>query len=405
MDSTELTRAPASDVVRPESDPGPDGPDGLESAPAATAPRWCLYTRLLLAAGAGWLALLLLQYALSGRWWAMMALNLEPPVAFLVVPLLLLAGVPAARLARRRVPRRPALAVTALALAGLMLGYPWSGLNPAALWNGDGKVPPGALRVVSFNTLAWGKSTTPDRFYQALKARNADVYLLQEYVWSDQDDANERRIDDMARIRREFPQYHVAVQGELVTLSRYPIVSRPAIGPYRATARAASSGQSPDWYDVYRTGKVLRTDVRVRGQVVSLYNVHIPVQVDMRESFLTPTFYRVIHDREAARRAQYKGLLDDIGGNRNPLLVAGDFNTTAAMGDLSPLRSALDDAADHGGSVLPISWNEQGRLRLWRLDWTFTSAGLETYRYELTALPDVSDHRLQETVVSVRASR
>ncbi|MDX2542804.1 endonuclease/exonuclease/phosphatase family protein [Streptomyces sp. WI04-05B] len=395
-DSLERTPASASDPVPPESDPvRPD------SDPAATPPRWCLYTRLLLAAGAGWLVLLLLQYALSGRWWAMMALNLEPPVAFLAVPLLLLAGVPAPRLARRRMPRRPALAVTVLALAGLVLGYPWSGLNPAALWEGDSTAPPGALRVVSLNTLAWGKSTTPDRFYQALKSRNADVYLLQEYVWSDQDDANERQIDDMARIRREFPQYHVAVQGELVTLSRYPIVSRPPIGPYRVT----SSGESPDWYDVYRTGKVLRTDIRVRGRVVSMYNVHIPVQVDMRESFLTPAFYRVIHDREAARRAQYKGLLDDIGANRNPLLVAGDFNTTAAMGDLRPLRSKLDDAADHGGSVLPISWNEQGRLRLWRLDWTFTSGGLDTHRYALTALPEVSDHRLQETVVSVRESR
>jgi endonuclease/exonuclease/phosphatase (EEP) superfamily protein YafD len=112
----------------------------------------------------------------------------------------------------------------------------------------------------------------------------------------------------------------------------------------------------------------------------------------------------VIHDREAARRAQYRGLLDDIGANRNPLLVAGDFNTTAAMGDLRLLRSRLDDAADHGGSVWPLSWNEQGGLQLWRLDWTFASTGLDVHRYALTALPQVSDHRLQETVVSVRTS-
>ncbi|MFI6929795.1 endonuclease/exonuclease/phosphatase family protein [Streptomyces sp. NPDC050287] len=379
----------------------PPTPVGVPEEPALARPRWCLYTRLLLAAGTGWLVLVLLQYLLSGRWWAMMVLNLEPPVTFVAVPLLLLAGIPAARLARRRVPRKPALAAGILALTGLLLGYPWSGLNPAALWEGGGTAPPGALKVVSFNTLAWGKSTTPDRFYQALKKRNADVYLLQEYVWSDQDDANERQIDDMARIRKEFPGYHVAVQGELVTLSRYPIVSRPAIGPYRATAREAS----PDWYQVYRTGKVLRSDIRVRGHLVSLYNVHIPVQVDMRESLLSPAFYRTIHDREAARRAQYRGLLDDVRANRNPLLVAGDFNTTAAMGDLRPLRSKLDDAADHGGSLWPLSWNEQGRLKLWRLDWTFTSAGLDVRRYALTALPEVSDHRLQESVVSVRAPR
>ncbi|ELS58932.1 endonuclease/exonuclease/phosphatase family protein [Streptomyces viridochromogenes] len=386
----ELTRQSAS----PTSEAGP------EPAPVAK-PRWCRYTRLLLAAGTGWLVLVVLQYLLSGRWWAMMVLNLEPPIAFVAVPLLLLAGIPAARLARRRVPRRPARIVSAVALTALLLGYPWSGLNPAALWQGDAAAPPGALKVVSFNTLAWGKSTTPDRFYQALKARNADVYLLQEYVWSDKDDANERQIDDMARIRKEFPDYQVAVQGELVTVSRYPIVSRPPIGPYRATARAAS----PDWYRVYRTGKVLRTDIRVDGQVVSLYNVHIPVQVDMRQSLLSPAFYRTIHDREAARRAQYKGLLDDIRANDNPLLVAGDFNTTAAMGDLRPLRSALDDAADRGGSIWPTSWNEQGRLRLWRLDWTFTSTDLDVARHALTALPEVSDHRLQETVVSVKASR
>jgi endonuclease/exonuclease/phosphatase (EEP) superfamily protein YafD len=386
MELTRQAAAPAVDIP-PETGPA--------------RPRWCRYTRLLLAAGTGWLVLLLLQDLLSGRWWAMMVPDLAPPVTFLAVPLLLLAGVPAARLARRRVPRRPALVVGSLALAGLLFGYPWSGLNPAALWQGGGTVPADALKVVSFNTLAWGKSTTPDHFYRELKARDADVYLLQEYVWSDKDDANERQIDDMARIRRAFPGYQVAVQGELVTLSRYPIVSRPAIGPYRATVREIS----PDWYQVYKTGKVLRTDVRFRGHVVSLYNVHIPVQVDMRQGMLSPAFYRTIHDREAARRAQYRGLLDDTSANRNPLLVAGDFNTTAAMGDLRPLRSKLADASDHGGSLLPLSWNERGRLQLWRLDWTFTSTGLNVHRYALTALPEISDHRLQETDVTVRASR
>ncbi|MFL4908199.1 endonuclease/exonuclease/phosphatase family protein [Streptomyces sp. MMS24-I2-30] len=385
----ELTRqaAPPAVAIPSEADP--------------VRPRCCRYTRLLLVAGSGWLVLLLFQELLSGRWWVMMVPDLAPPVTFLAVPLLLLAGIPAARLARRRVPRRPALVIGALALAGLLLGYPWSGLNPAALWKDGATVPADALKVVSFNTLAWGKSSTSDHFYRELKARDADVYLLQEYVWSDKDDANERQINDMARIRKTFPGYQVAVQGELVTLSRYPIVSRPAIGPYRATARE----NSPDWYQVYRTGKVLRTDVRFRGHIVSLYNVHIPVQVDMRQSMLSLAFYQTVHDREVARRAQYQGLLDDISVNPNPMLVAGDFNTTAAMGDLQPLRSKLADASDHGGSALPLSWNEQGRLKLWRLDWTFTSAGLDVHRYVLTALPEISDHRLQETDVTVRASR
>lgn len=178
---------------------GPD-PD------SAARPRWCLGTRLLLAATAAWVGFLTLHVVVTGRWWLWLAVEALPPVVLVLVPVALLALSPLARPVRR-----PLVGTLVLALVA---GVHLSGVNlrPSAIGP-----EPGAVRVFSFNTDIWNHDDDPSAFFDYLRAQRADIYLLQEYLsWND----GPVRIDDTARLRAAFPGYDIVVEGELVTLSR-----------------------------------------------------------------------------------------------------------------------------------------------------------------------------------------
>ncbi|GGL17917.1 hypothetical protein Sme01_55790 [Sphaerisporangium melleum] len=334
-----------------------------------------------------WLAYVALQHLLSGRFWLWLLPDLAPPLVYLAVPLLMLAAVPLAGRAWRW--------CAALTAAALLLGAGQSGLNLAALPGGGSPPPPGALRLLSWNTEYWYQDDDPGRFYRFLKDRRADVYLLQEYMnW---DNGDPLPFDDLARLRREFPGYHIAHLGELVTLSRHPIVATPPVGPARAL------GPRPSWRAEFDLGKVLRTDLRVGDAVLSVYNVHIPTQYMLDENPLTSAFYTKLRARDAARRAQFDGLRADVAANPGPVLVSGDFNSTAAMGDMGWLFGRLSAANRAAGDLHLGSWPAGGPA-LWQLDWTLTArATVHTYR--LTDPLGMSDHRAQELVISVPPDR
>jgi endonuclease/exonuclease/phosphatase (EEP) superfamily protein YafD len=346
---------------------------------------------LVCAAALGWLAFLLVEKAADGRIWLGELVGIVPPFLFALMPLLLAVLLPLAR--RLRWWTAGALALS------LALGLGQAGLNLAALGS-EGKVPPGSVHIVAWNTNSWNQILgTKDDFYAFLKDRSADVYLLQEYQRLGADRRTKTPLDDMARLREEFPGYHIAAQGELVTVSRYPVVGEPAVGPARDLPADA------DWQARYRAGKVLRTDLLIAGQVVSVYNVHMPVWNSMPDGMLSGAFYRHMREQYDPRRAQYAGLEADVAANRNPLVLAGDFNATAAMSDLDPLRERLDDAAGASDDVAPTSWEEGGWKPFWRTDWAFTGQGATADRYAFAEPRKLSDHALQDLWVSVAPGR
>ncbi|MFF3242721.1 endonuclease/exonuclease/phosphatase family protein [Streptomyces sp. NPDC002870] len=365
--------------------PPPTGPEA--SSCAAAVRRWPPATRVLVTGTALWALFTILNFALSGRWWLWLVPDLAPPLLFLAVPALLLAVAPTARPVRRW--------LIPVLLLLLMSGAPRAGIHWGALLpgGGQGPSPEGALKVFSWNTQYWETSDDSEAFYRYLKAKDADVYLLQEYLaWEHK---QPKPIDELARVRREFPDYHIAIQGELVTLSRYPIVARPAVG------RAEGINTDTPWQQVFERGRVLRTDLNVRGSVVSVYNVHIPVQIDIDRNWLSSGFYHTVRERDAERRDHYAALEQDAAANSNPLLISGDFNTTPAMGDLRALRDTFNDALPASTSVHPGTWNSEG-LALWRLDWVFTNDRLRVHSYEFEDPAGLSDHRGQDVVVSLK---
>ncbi|AQZ61738.1 unnamed protein product [[Actinomadura] parvosata subsp. kistnae] len=361
------------------------GPDPRTAgAPAARARRRRI--PLVLCAALAWLAFVVLQRVLSGRAWWWQLPELVPPLAFAAVPVVLLAAVLVARRARR--------AAAVAALASLALGGGLSGINLAALWHRPAPAPAGAIKVFSWNTWYWdqpaGRAMPPPTgtpppdlaaFYRHLRAQDADVLLLQEYVYFGPD-SRPIRVNDLDRLRQEFPGYHLAVASEMVTLSRFPIVLQRGIEG--APAPAGSS-----WPEFHRV-KTLRTDVRAGDRVVSFYNAHIDSPV------ASGSLSRAQHE---ARAANLRALAADIRANPQPALLAGDFNTSPAMGLLRLVPERMADATPALGSLYPATWDE--RLPLWRIDWAYTSPELAVHEYRLVRSGGLSDHSGQRLVVSL----
>jgi endonuclease/exonuclease/phosphatase (EEP) superfamily protein YafD len=361
---------------------------------------WCLATRVSVGAAAGWLAFTVLHRLFSGRLWLWHLPDLLPPITFLVVPVALLAVLPLARALRRPLPRTPAVLVAGAAVLGLVLGVGYSGLNPRALAAGPVPAPPGAVRVFAWNTEYWDQHDDAGHFYRFLRAQHADVYLLEEYLnWDERAGLDgARKVDDRARLEREFPGYQLASRGELLTLSRFPVVATPRVGPDQGLGDGPAVGFAAE----FDAAKVLRTDVRVGATVLSTYNVHLPVQVDLAPS---RHFLGYVKERDAARREQLRGLSADLAANPHPAIVAGDFNTSPAMDDLDGIRAVLHDAIAADDALYPVSWRAGPWLPLWRLDWAFTTPGVPVYEHRFLDCEGLSDHRAQMLLVSVGGAR
>jgi endonuclease/exonuclease/phosphatase (EEP) superfamily protein YafD len=360
--------------------------DADASAAPATATgrgwRWWVYTALMAAAG-GWLVFVLTHLLLSGRWWLWLIVDILPPGMFVVVPVALAAGASPCRRSRR-----PVLLLSGVAL---VIGLPLSGLNVGSLLPNP-PAPPDAVSVFAWNTEYWDQSGPG--LYEFLAGQRADVYLLQEYLY---DENPPGRVDALPRLRSTFPGYDIAVAGELVTISRFPIVAR-----YPLDARVRLSDRADEWLADYTRHKVLRTDLDLGGRMLSVYNVHLPVQLSPDVSPFGAAFYRTAREQWNQREPQWTVLADDVAANPQPVLVAGDLNTTPAMGDLRKLPSRVHDASGAMRELYPVSFSEShGRPPWWRLDWAFVSDEVAVHRYEFGASHGQSDHRYQHLLISL----
>lgn len=369
-DTTNATAGAATaDTVR-------DGPRGR---PAAG--RWCTGTRLLVAATAAWTVFLVLHVLFTGRWWPWLIVEATPPLTLMAVPLLLLVLVPLARPVRRWLA--PVLVLL------LLTGAQLAGYGPA--WTGTAAGGPRgtAVKVFAWSTDYWRQSDDKDAFYAFLRRQHADVYLLQEYLyWKGEDQPI--RIDDSARLRAQFPGYRLSVDGELLTLSRLPIV---------AAHHQRVSDAGTDWY--WKGAKNQRTDIRVGGRTVSFYNVHLPVPFRIHGSPLSGRFYRFLKGQSTWRLRELRRLRTDLAATPHPAVVAGDFNSP-----WMELSSPGGGSRAHRpkGAVLPArSWpvSDYPLPRLWRLDWLYTTGGLSVPSYHFGGGEAFSDHAAQQIRVVV----
>ncbi|WP_158839288.1 endonuclease/exonuclease/phosphatase family protein [Saccharothrix deserti] len=361
---------PVEDVVVEE--PLTDSPPPVD--------RWRTLTRLVVAVTAAWAVFLVLHVLLTGRWWLWLIVDATPPLALVVVPVLLLGLALFARPVRGRLS---AVLVVLLLVGAYLAGY-------VPTWTSDATGGSGGteVKVFAWSTDYWQMSDDKDAFYAFLRRHDADVYLLQEYLYWEGD--GPIRIDDSARLRAEFPGYQLSVDGELLTLTRLPIVS---------THHQPDSGTGTDWY--WKGTKTQRTDIRVGERTVSFYNVHLPVPFRVGDHPLSSRFYRFVKEQSAWRLRELDKLRADLTGNPHPAVVAGDFNSPwmelSSLGGGTQLHNPTD-----GVSSSP-SWpvSDYPFPRLWRLDWLYTSGGLPVRGYHFGGGEAFSDHAAQEIRVVV----
>jgi endonuclease/exonuclease/phosphatase (EEP) superfamily protein YafD len=353
--------------------------DGPQERPATR--RWCGGARLLVAATVAWTVFLILHILLIGVWWPWFILEATPPLTAVAVPLLLLAVVPLAKPVRRRL----SVVLVLLLLAGAHL----AGYGPGWTRIATGGLRGTPVKIFAWNTDYWQMSNNKDAFYAFLRRQNADVYLLQEYLyWKGEDQPI--RIDDSARLRVEFPGYRLLVQGELVTLSRLPVVAEP---------HQQLPNTGTDWY--WNGTKAQRTDIRVGARTVSFYNVHLPVPFHLGNP-LSGRSYRFLKDSGVWWTSELRKLRTDLGGNPNPAVVAGDFNSPWM--ELSPLGAGARPHSPTGSLLPPRSWpvSEFSLPRLWRLDWLFSTGGLAVPSYHFSDRSKAfSDHMAQQIRIVV----
>jgi endonuclease/exonuclease/phosphatase (EEP) superfamily protein YafD len=320
--------------------------------------------RLAVAIALTWTAFVGVHLALTGRWWVWALVGLLPPLTFLVVPVALAGTLAAVR-------SRSLLGWTGVVVS-LLLGLGQSGVA----WPRLHAAAPtfGAIRVVAWNTEYWDQGESSGAFYRFLARQRADVYVLQEYGFWDGHDI--RAIDRARELRTWFPGYRVAVSDDMLTLSRFPVSRRRV---------------------VVREG-VLRTDLATPEGDLSVYNVHLKAPYDLSVAPWHGSFWRALRGRAEQRHDQVEALSGDVRANSAPLLLAGDFNTTPAMGQIGPLRSRLTDAAQTSGVELPRTWTGAG-LRLWRLDWDLLGNGARASRFDISSSRGHSDHALQSFTV------
>lgn len=336
-----------------------------------------------------WLIFVIAHSLLSGRWGLWVVPAMVPPLTFLLVPLAVGFGAVANR----------QLTSAFVAIVGLVLGWSYSGVNVAA-FRSERSAEPTDLRVVSFNTEFFGSDAAGTMGAVAGRAAlisylvslDADVYLLQEHMHRRDDGRAVPITDDISLLHSEFPGYEVVEAGELLTLSRVPVLGHRTV----EAVDAPDLSNPPAPY-------VLRTDIDVGGSVLATYNVHMPVQLILERTPLGAEFYTEISSRADRRAREFDALTDSVVALDAPTLIAGDFNTSPAMRDLDKLRDVTTDAVARSRTAYPTSWTLGSILpALWRLDWALTKGDIDVTSFVFEDSHGVSDHKAQIIGVSTR---
>ncbi len=230
------------------------------------------------------------------------------------------------------------------------------------------------ITVFNWNTQYWASDAERTQFFEYLRARDTDVYHLQEHL----DPTTRQPPNDDSELARAFPGYSIHRSGELLTLSRLPVLAT--------------------WMPPDRT--MLRVDVLVDGQTVHLYNVHVPVQIIPRAAIRPQSLLADVDARFDRRARELAGLATDIATDDAPLIASGDFNSSGSMGVMEPILTATEDAAVATGDTWPRTWPSWGP-RLWRIDYVLSAHGLTALRNDDIDPLGFSDHWGQRTVLAL----
>lgn len=295
----------------------------------------------------------------NAAWWNVPA-SVPPPLMLLVPVFVALLAVGARR--------KLYFALYAVLLLALLA--PRLDINLHALSTTARADEASALKVMGWNTYLWDQHDEDADMYAFLKQQEQDIYILQEYEYSE--DWVPYLIDRYDDIEANFPDYHIATAHEYVIISKYPIES----------------------YELSASKQSMIARLNVDGKPLSIINVHLRPHVDLGHSLVSPEFWRYVRERHELRERGYREierLVDEQSGGG--VVVTGDFNTTVLMGGLDGLRSSLHDAVKASGELLPVTWKRTDGRFMWRIDWFMYNDNVDVLSYETEVDDLLSDHK------------
>lgn len=235
------------------------------------------------------------------------------------------------------------------------------------------------LRVTTFNTEYWHDSER--ELVDQVRYQEMDVVMLQEHL--EQRGEEYFATDRIPQLRAVLEERFVDHHGEVVTISKWPIVA---------------SRQ-------FANGEALRSDLRLEdGRIVSVYNVHLPVHLHFKLLNRPLAFLRDAAIVAQRREHLLHEVTTDIAANPHPSIVGGDFNTSLAMNGTAWFREHLLDtySARHCNGQ-SATWSLAGVLG-WRIDYIFVSRELAPNSYCIQPRSTLSDHSALVTTLTYDSS-
>lgn len=292
---------------------------------------------------------LFLRFIAGSRWWWMGFFNTFALWLFLpLLPLLLI------HLLFRR--RRSSFLTLLLFIYGMAQFAPLQ----AGLFTSSDKEQD--LRVLTFNI--WNKNTDIEGSVSWVLEQDADIIILQEMV--------EKNLPHLPRLLEAYPYYEY-VTGNVRVLSRYPFIESGLV------YLEEPSGSLPGRLAVHAV-------VDVKGRAVTVYGVHLSVPAGNRETLRVgsaPGFlYPILNYDETRRNNQIRNLIGRVQAETNPVIIAGDFNTSHSSPILDELAlSGMRDSFRSAGTGWGMTWSHNPpALPLIRIDYVWYSQGLSPLR-------------------------
>ena len=290
---------------------------------------------------------LIIRSIFAAAWWWLALLNTF--ALWLFMPLLLMIPL-ALFLSGKR--------TAAWSLFLLLIGF-WK-FAPMAeeIANGD----PHDIRLLTFNV--WKDNQHIAKTVDWILKQNADVVVLEEFI--------EDHLAELPRLLEIYP-FHAYIEYNVQIFSLYPFVETEILQIAEADAE-------------FEGRLALRSVLDIDGKNLAVYGVHLNVPRKENAHFGLATelwpFSFILRYDETRRNRQIHNLAKFIAQEKNPVLLAGDFNTSHSSLILKELSAlGLVDTFAQVGSDWGMTWPHLDKLRpVLRIDYIWASPAFRPLR-------------------------
>jgi len=243
----------------------------------------------------------------------------------------------------------------------LLFGLYQSGLKV----NKKGVLSKDFFSVLTLNTDSFHGEK--NNYLKLIRDNKPDIFFFQELV--SYKSKKDRYPRDLKRILNE---YEIISSGRLTIGSKFPILKKEFIN-------FPSKGMRDD---------LIEADILINNRVVTIFNIHLYTLLRPDDLF-SRDIYSILRERQKLRNEQLEKLFQEINKNKNPLIIAGDFNTPPRGNFYRRITDKLQDTFSEKGNGFGYTYGKP--FPFIRIDYVFTGNGIKTLSAKVLK-EKISDH-------------